>query len=324
MRLIAVPCLLVLLTPAQATDPAQWKALDQELVRLTAQGNFAAALPVALEALDVARRFGPEDPRYVDGLISTGALSHHLGKRPEAERAIREGISIVRGKPGREEELSKLLDHLATFYYEYGGRGREVEALRREAVELAIQSLGPRHARVGFLFSHLALSLIDRHRYDEAKVMLTQALELADERAFPVFAGDIYMSLGAVASAQRQYSEAIRFFDRARGLFAGFGGETSPRTILPLLALGEAYLKLGRAAEAEESIARALVLAESALGPDNLRTAEILAVQAGALRALGKRKEAREVERRARAIVTSLAGEVRAANSRVHISDLVR
>ena len=121
MRPQVIACLFMLLTPALAADPDRWEALSQEAARLTAQGYFVSALPVAVRALEEARQFGTEDPRFVDSLISTGVLSHHLGKPREAEQALRQGISIVRGRPGREEALSKLLDILATLYYPKNG-----------------------------------------------------------------------------------------------------------------------------------------------------------------------------------------------------------
>lgn len=321
-RLILV--LSVLLTPALAADPAAWQAWTDEVARLTAQENFASALPVAVRALEQARQFGAGDPRLVYSLNSMGALSHHVGKSRDAERAFLEGTAIVQRQPGQESALSQLLDNLATVYYEYPGREGEAESLRRRALDLAIQTLGPEHSTVGIFRSHLALSLLARREYGEARTMLMQAMGQVNERDYPVYAADICLALGSVEHAQRNYAEAIRLFVKASGLFEKYGGDAGPRMILPLQALAEVYLKLDRPIEADAMLQRALRIADSAFGADHPRTAEILSVRVRALRKAGKRKEAKEVERRARAIAALPVDEWKFENNRVHVSDLGR
>jgi tetratricopeptide (TPR) repeat protein len=81
------------------------------------------------------------------------------------------------------------------------------------------------------------------------------------------------------------------------------------------------YVKLGDAALAEPLFHRALTIAESAFGSDHPLVADVLRLYARDLQKLGRKKEARALERRAAAISAHDASRV-AANALVDISDL--
>lgn len=187
---------------------------------------------------------------------------------------------------------------------------------------MALPVTGPDAPEVGLLQSRLANSLLDRKRYKEAEALLRRAAQLTDERRYPGLAGDMYLSLGALAHYRGQNSVAIMLLDRAGRLFQEAGGPESPGIVLQLLSKAAVYLKIGKATDADGALARAEEIGVKVYGSEHARVATVLHLRAKSLRKLGRKKEAELARERARGIIAARAAEIQAVHSRVHASAL--
>ena len=322
IRLIGLVTLFGALTVALPADDTRWRSLSQDAERAKVRGDFAAAEASALQALAEAKRlFGGEDSRVGFSLAYLGTVYLSLGKYPQAERALRQAVALAESAAD-SETLAVALDALAALYAELGGREREVEALRKRAVDLARTALGPADPFVGMLLARLAQSLIGRGLFDDAETMLEQALRPLDERALPLQIAEIWVSRGAVAFHLGNYPEALKRVDRAIGLYEAALGPRHPMLIVPLLTAGQIRLTTGQLAAAKQNIERARSIAVSALPDGHPLLVDVLMLQAEVLRKSGKKREAREFERKAKAIAALQRADRNALNYRIHVSDL--
>ncbi|MFN7931693.1 MAG: tetratricopeptide repeat protein [Bryobacteraceae bacterium] len=320
----AVLFLLVWCGRVWGVDWALWTELSAESVRLYARGAFRAALSLSSRALAEARLAGPGDGRLADSLDSIGLVYFQCGEYQAAERAYREAVDVAKRLPDRQARLARAMDHLASLYYETGGRAAEVETLRREAVRITTATYGVDSPEVGVLQSRLANSLMDRGKYKEAEVLLRRSLELSEEERNPGMAGDLYLSLAALQYFKGKYADALSLLDRAGRLFERIGGADTPGHVLQLLAMGTVYLKMKRVADADEVLARAEGIAMRVFGPEHMRLAQVLDVRALSLERLGKRGEAAMARERRRRIADAGATGIKAVNAGVHASAIAR
>lgn len=309
---------LALCCPASGADWERWNSLMIEMARLTNRGDFQAATPLAIRAEEEARLAGVGEGRLADTLDALGLIHCQTGAYRLSEKAFIEAIAIAKPLPEYQARLAFALDHLAFLYREVGGRTAEVESLRRQALDIAVASLGPDAPEVGVLLSRLATSLMDRRKYNDAEVRFKRALELTSEYRFPGLAADMYSGLGTVAYRKGKYSDALELFVHAGQLYRQAAGPSSKGLVLHLTSLGALYLKMNRIADADQALEQAEQIASRLYGPEHLRVVEILYFRMESLRKLGKRKEAGQVRDRAQAIVAARSNEVSAVNSRVN------
>lgn len=219
MRSLMTLLLLALCSPAHAVDWQLWRSLMDDVSQLSARGEFRAATPLAIRAVEQARLAGPGDGRLADSLSVLGFVPCQTGAYRQAERAILEAIAVSEALPQDQPRLALALDRLGILYHETARPAVEVESLHRRALDVAVVGFGPEAPEVGVLLSRLAVSLIGRRKYNEAEVRLNRALQLINEHRFPALTADMYCSLGTVAYHKRKYSEALEALDHAGRLY---------------------------------------------------------------------------------------------------------
>lgn len=78
-----------------AAESESWETLNANVVALYRQGKSTQALPLAQEALEVARlTYGIEDPSVATSLNNLAALYHSLGRYEEAEPLYKQALAI--------------------------------------------------------------------------------------------------------------------------------------------------------------------------------------------------------------------------------------
>jgi tetratricopeptide (TPR) repeat protein len=233
------------------------------------------------------------------------------------------------------------------------GRVADAEQFYRNAIAIAEQAGEP--GRIANSITHLAILLRDRERYPEAAPLFHRALSIYrsthDEpntaRALNNLAS-LKQVIGELAEAEKLFAEAYDLADRlghddegslvsatnlatiisARGDFTGAlrilesarakAVATGPESSTPagfLNQLGILYRKLGRFADAEPPLKRALELRSLALGPDHYETAIVENNLGDLYAAQGRFKEAEPLLKRAAATCRArLAGSARCAS----------
>jgi hypothetical protein len=76
MTLLRIVATLALCGSAIAADWELWLTLSREAVRLSARGEFQAALPLMSRAVEEARQNGAPDERLMNSLDALGVLPY--------------------------------------------------------------------------------------------------------------------------------------------------------------------------------------------------------------------------------------------------------
>ncbi len=322
--LLTVLIALSLQSPAATAGGDVWASLMTEVSRLSTKGEFRAAVPLAMQAVEEARRSVDGDERLADSLNGLGFLLCQTGEYLRAEKALREALALSSRLPGSQHRTAMTLDRLSILYQATQGHTAELEALRRKALAMAVDSFGPKAPEVGMLLSRLAGVLTERGKLDEAAAILEGALQLADERSVPALRADMYLIVGAVAYRKRQYAAALDAYGHAGRLYARVAGPDCAGRVPELVGIAAVYSKTKREGEADRALAEAERIASRVWGSEHQILARILVSRSEVLKKLGKREEAKQAGERAREIYAMRRVEANAVNAKVDASFLGR
>ena len=138
--------LWILACPASLAEDDEPKALNQQVDQLIKQGKYREAIPIAEQAVEVAKRTrGQEDPETADALSNLGLLFQIMGDYAEAEPLHQEALRIRQKVLGPEHpDTAQSLNSLGELYvamHEYA----KAEPLYQEALRIRQKVLGPEH-----------------------------------------------------------------------------------------------------------------------------------------------------------------------------------
>lgn len=154
-------------------------------------------------------------------------------------------------------------------------------------------------------YDDLAVTYIMQRKYSEPETLLRQSMALV-ERAVGPDDPDIASSLLTYASllmAEHRYSEAVESAERAWKIVHSGGPAPDGYVASAALVLSVAYDHVGRFGDAVENGGLSVSLLEKSLGPAHPRLALYLSNYAKILKHANRKKEAREVQKRADAIL---------------------
>ena len=298
----------------------------EQAQRFVAEGRLHQALTVLTALRD---RFSRAEAPGVDLAIvldELGVVYRTLGKYEEAKESYTRAIRIADTIPGKPPVvLSRLLDNLASLYMDAGATYPQVERLRRRALALRVDEVGPEGPGIPTLLANLGTVCMAQQRYEEADALFGRALAIltkAHGNQGVDIAGVLH-NMATLAVRRLRYSEAESHTRRAVATLEKSVGPDHPDLIAPLLNLARLQVQMKRLRLAEEPLSRALSIAESRLELEHPVIAEILSTRAEVYRKTGRGREAAANSRRATAIAKLHRAAPGAANS-VHVSDLVR
>jgi tetratricopeptide (TPR) repeat protein len=209
---------------------------------------------------------------FASNLESLAGVYMHLNRLADAERLMREVVETKRRAAGGEENTA-----VATALYNLGSvvdmqkKHDEAEELFRRCLAIEEGLTGERTAYVAVTSSRLAGTLISLERYDEAELLLDEAMQLHRE-AGSHFSGSLIQDLTRatrISIAREEWSRAEEHGLEALGIAESKLGPDHPKVALVLLLLGRARESLGKLQQAELDFARSLEIREATLPPDH-------------------------------------------------------
>lgn len=285
---------------------------DAQIGRLTTasnlyrQGEYAAAEKVLTETLREIAATGLETLESAVALNNFAAACHNLDKYLLAEQYYRRAIDVCERVCASDNPLrARFAANLAELYIETGqiakaerldmpSRLAQMEPLIRSDTDLA---------RLTSLCGSLAAA---QGKRSEAVRCFTRALE-----KFPPESADMIAqalnNLGKVYFQMGQYAESLPYFERALLLSEKSLRADYRRTTILLLNIGNVRLILNGPESAEPFYARALSIAENAVGNDHPLVGGILGQYAVVLQRTGQDRLAKEYKRRAKRILQAVS-----------------
>jgi len=299
-----------------------------ERVRLAARhlsdGQYAAAEKNLVAALAETDSSGLDDPRRATVLNNLGFVYQLMGKYSQAESCFRRAIDIWRRSPGTTDlELARCIGNLAKLYVE-NRQFAKAERLDLRSLAERVQRLHPPNADLARLLVSLGVLERSRSNFAAAESYQAEALEIW-ERLSPD-GTEVVQTLNNLALVYMdagRHKDALSCFERALSRVET-GRMPEDGNVATLFAnLGNFQFRVRGPGQAEPYFQRALAIAEKSLGQEHQLTGQILADYAVVLRKIKKKGQAKQLEKRAKAIADLTAAGVPGIHT-IDVSDLVQ
>ena len=290
---------------AHAQSDRELNALQQEIVRLHAQGRYGDAARSAERLADLLRRrFGENDANYAAALNNAGYLHQQQGRLREAEPLMRRALAL-REKllPAGDPSIAISLRDLGTLLMDLG-QFTEAETLMARAVAIMERATPRDDIDLATTLNNLALLHRQQGRLSQAEQVYKRSLAIR-EKALPPDHRHIavsLLSLSGVYQAQGRLSEAEPLFLRGMEILRKGLPAEHPEIARGLNNLGGLYEAQGRLTEAEAMYKRSLEMRQKVLPGTHSELAESFNNLASLYHSRGRHVEAQPMYERALAI----------------------
>lgn len=326
-ELLAACLLCLVVARPLAGQEARWRELSQSLMQLYAQGRYTEAIPVADEALKVARAtFGPNHVATAASMNNLAELYRALGRYNEAEPLYRDALAIWEeaGSP-EQAHVAAALNNLALMDYDQGRYG-DAEKLYRRALEIWKGTLAPDDRRLGLIRNNLGQVSYALGKYEDAEQFYRDALAIQEKAPGPEHPDEArsLSNLGALYTSLGRYADAERVLKRAVADWGTVSNSRDPDAAQAWLNMGVLYYAQEKYPDAEKLLRQALEMSESTLGDQHPYVALALNDLGEVLRSEGKYPEAERLLRHDLAIQEAALGKdsVAVATSRANLGAL--
>lgn len=260
---------LVLATRARDDGPEGIWANEQMLgSTLAKSGAWIKALPHFERALALREAMvGPEHPDIALILSMLGASYNRAGERAKARAAYGRALAIRERAFGPDSP--RLAVTLNNYAHHQRTQGNHVDALAAilRAKQIVEKAPGTAHPMYHTIATTHAETLHTAGRLAEARAAFDAVLALEEQTRSPVLATTL-ASRASLAVAEKQWTAAAAFAERAIAGFEASGGSDNPELGRPLTTLAEARLALRRPADARALVERALAIGAKANASD--------------------------------------------------------
>jgi tetratricopeptide (TPR) repeat protein len=271
-------------------------------------------LPAAESRLLAAQRLlapeGASLPPYRRGLEELGRLYEVMGRYDQTESLYRRAVDLHAGAQADPEGQARCL-HALAYLYDLLHRRHESLEMLRQAQEICVGQLGPRHPETahGLVAQAWVGFRVGKSLASEA--LARQALAILEPVYGPRHAkyAHLLYRTGRILLPFAKLEEAERLLIRARDIQSAALGEMHPAFAATLDGLALVKLAQNRPKEAETLARRALQITQAAVGEQRLEVAGCLSTLGNALKQGWKLAEAEECQRQANAIARAVLGE---------------
>jgi tetratricopeptide (TPR) repeat protein len=214
--------LAILLIGGQALAQAdRWNELTAQVTQLYASGKASDAVPLAKEAVEVAKKtFGAEHPNYGISLNNLALAQAALGQYSDADSEFKKSIAVL--EKCQCGELARPLGNLATMLSAQS-KYSDAQTVATRAVDVTQQYYGAQSANTAMAEEVLAQIYAKGGRFVDAERTYKQALSIQQE-ALPPDHVDIgrtygnlaylYESEGNRVAAGNAYEQALAIFQK--------------------------------------------------------------------------------------------------------------
>lgn len=248
---------------------ARLGALVQSLEPALRMGQYAEVCRRGEEALALIPVDDPSAPIIRGKLLSS--IGHALLKQadwPRAERALRESLELLAGKPGNDaDEVAPILVGIAETRRQQRDLPQARELAERALAMMQSQAAPDRNALAS---AHNVLGGVLEHlrEYDAAEQEYHRAVELAGNDPMGELMGAMAANnLANVLSFKGRADEAIARFDQARQILERRLGADHPEVAQILFNGGLRLVQSGRPEEGLPMLRDAARISAAALGP---------------------------------------------------------
>lgn len=278
-------------------EDALWAAVE-----LSGEGKYFAAANVLSPAVRAAEGAAP-GPRLAVALTCLAGFYLAQWRFSESEQTYRRAVRLWEnvGDPDVPWHTEAVLG-LATAYLQ---RGRF--ALSEKLLEGYLPIWRERRAEspeVARLLHALGEAHENQRKYAEAAAFYGESLDiLSNQKGQDEYQADLLLSLGRMHLKMQHYVEAHVSLERCLAIHGQLYARAHPTTVRPLLAMSTLHHATGEPLEAERWLKTTLETAFGTVGLEHPLVGTVLQEHATLLRVLGRKTDAKKVEKQARAIL---------------------
>lgn len=230
---------------------ALWQELNSRVVALQEDGRIHEAMPVAEEALKLARElFTSADPSLAAALANLAAVYRAQGRLGEAEALDVEAVAGAEKAGRSDEDLAFIINNLGEIQRD-SGRLDEAERSYEKAVAI-MRKVGLR-ARSAVVVNNLAELKVVQGHLEEGEELFRLALEL-QQRVSDFEPGVMATTIAGLAGAlvhRGELAQAQALYERLLAAQEWMHGKRAhPDVATALYQLGRVYQESGRFEEA--------------------------------------------------------------------------
>jgi tetratricopeptide (TPR) repeat protein len=278
---------------------ADWPQLIDRATDLVRAGEYVVAESVAREALAAAMSSDPDHCRIPRSLNVLAVVREYRGDYPGSAKLLAEAARLLQAETGREHQLllAGVLNNLATASLHQQAYPAALQHTEK-ALKIVLRWKPADHPDLAPIITNQASAYFYLGRIDEAKERYDTALRslVGSSIQNQLHASRLLLSRAEVQFARRDPEAAYRDLTQALELQERILGQNHPESAEALMNLSRIQLIRKKTASAEEYAARAVTVArQGARGSQIL--GEALATHREALRANGRKKETRDLDR---------------------------
>lgn len=209
--------------PARLEPVKTWLQLKEEAEAATRKGDLVSGSKLWIDALNLVRGDGMDNPDYCYSLESLGDIYFQQNELAYAERAFIESRDIkVRVLGKYHVAVGSVFNLLARTYYAQG-KMEMAEALARECLDIYEKASGPESVDVASALHNLGTLYHMQNRYPEAEncynraLSLNQALRGLDDPETV----KVMKALAKLLNSIGRHSEAEQFSQTISGTISG-------------------------------------------------------------------------------------------------------
>jgi Tfp pilus assembly protein PilF len=333
LLLLLLPSLAGFLLASEGTgcvapgSPEEYQAWEQQMKRarrLRAELAYSQAEEAFLQALKVIESPNRLDLHAADTFFELGSVYQDKRQDIQAEHCYRRALNSATRCLGPDHPVNGLfLANLLALYVQ-SGQLAKAERLRPRCTEFS-ETLGPDLPQTGRLLESLGLLSFVHGKYTEAERCFRKALAQLDKAdpPDPALAIHLLSNLAIAVAHGSRSSEALPVMEQALEVAKRAYGAHCPVQVEMETAgaLAVVYMAAGRDSEAEAALNRAIVLGVTAFGPAHPTVGTYLQQCSILLRHMGRKSEAKEMARRANAVLGAQARQGPASHV-VDVNDL--
>ena len=277
MRALRLACAVlvaaaILVPRAHAQSDGDLDGLNSQVLQLFQAGWYAAAVPLAEQAVVLAeQKHGGESSETAGALQRLAVIHLQQGRYADAEPLYRRALAIRETVQGAEhDDVGTSLYGLALLYVNQA-RYADAEPLYKRALAIKERTHGPDHTEVGSVLYGLAALYVYEARYADAEPLYLRTLDIKRKALGPEHS-EVATTLHNIAVLyvlQDRYRDAEPLYKSVIAIKEKLLGPDHPEVGTALYGLAQLYARQRRPVHAEPLYRRALAIKERALGPEH-------------------------------------------------------
>ena len=284
-------------------DEKLWTILNDKLDMLRATGQLREAVRVGETALDLAKRaFGSDSASFALSLEKIGQLYDQAGNRAAAKPyLVRAHELLVRAEEPNQRAVYRSARRLG-FLCEHLGETEDAIAFYEKAIQAAMELADLPYSDFGTMLNNIALLYRKSGRQKAAEPYYLHALKLYETQLGPEHAdvASVLNNLAVFYTNELRFIEAERTHLRALSIREKIHPPSHPDIAQSKCNLAVVYHSRGDYPRASELYRASLQVWEESTENPPADYEVVASNYADLLRALGKAKQAHQLEVRAR------------------------